>query len=299
MQRKALVGTILMVVALIMVVMALVMPWWKIEVTASAGGTSISGDMNFHLDHYEMDMMGMSEEQSYGDEASDRAFKTTQIFAYLALIGCIVGLIGAALVMMEKASSKVGAALIQLAVILCLIAPLYLMFTLPGAIKEDFGSIDVEGEEFLSPKMGESFFGSDEIEIDMYGTTVTAEYNWGGSTGWFLPIIALILGIAAMILVATSQPAPAAVPPGQPMPLSTYVHPGVQQPGAYAPQPPPSQAPPPGAPPPSLPIYLPAPPPPPQQAQYPSPPQPSACQQCGTPFRPGTTFCENCGTRVG
>jgi DNA-directed RNA polymerase subunit RPC12/RpoP len=140
-------------------------------------------------------------EQSYDNESARelnfvKTFGTTQMMVFVGIIGCIIGLMGAAMVTFEKINSKIGAVLVLLAVILSLIAPMYLMFTLPGALNEDYGEPPIN-------KMGTDFFGSEKEESG----NITSDYTWGGSTGWFLPIIAMVMCIVALILVAKSKPA--------------------------------------------------------------------------------------------
>lgn len=223
MQNRALVGTIFVFVALIMVGSSLILPWYRTEVKVSGLGNTESANIDYYLDHAYADLPGDSDELSYDDEEAEdyhwvQTFKTTKILAFLGLIGCFVGLIGAAMVMSEKINSKAGAIFVLLAVILSLLAPLYLMFTLPNAIEKD---AETGGAASFHEDMGKDFFGSGKEEF----MGISMEASWGGSTGWFLTILAAIICIIALILVAVSKPIPAATIEQLPMPLDMYSQP--------------------------------------------------------------------------
>jgi uncharacterized membrane protein len=267
MQRRALIGFILVIVSLVLIGISLVMPWYTIKMEAGAMGVSTEADINYYLDHAESNVLETTETINYDDEgikdaASTNVFKTTQIMVFLGLIGCILGLVGAALVMTDKMNSKVGAMLVLVAFILALLAPIYIMVALPGAYQEE---VDEAGGsvEFLPEGMGKSFFGSEESSTDVGGFDMTTKYSWGGGTGWIFALIAFILLLVALLMVAGSKPAIAPAP--QPQPQPTYTQPAYQQPQQpqqYPPQtPPPTQ---PTTPPPTQPTTPPPPPPPPR-----------------------------------
>lgn len=310
MQGKALGGMILVLVAMIMIGLALFMPWYVVKMEMSAMGMSLDAETEYYLDHAEVSGMGMSEEMSYDNESIEdfnfiKTFQFTQILAILGVIGCIIGLIGAALVVVEKISSKVGAVLVLIAVILSLMAPFYLMFALPAAYKEDFEESGEDGAEIagISEGMGENFFGSEKQETGEEPFSMSLEVTWGGSSGWFLALFAMIMCIIGMIFVAISKPVPKPAYPAQPAPITAYTYPVAQPPQAYAPQPvapTPRSQPPPQVPPP---VSRPPPPPPrapttPQAPPPPPPPQASACPFCRNPISPGNTFCPTCGRRI-
>lgn len=207
MQKKALVGTVIVLLALMMFVLSLVMPWYMYEMKMSSLGEEESMSVEYYLDHAEADFGIEKDEKSYDDEdVKDynfvKTFKTTQIMAFLGILGCFIGIVGAALVTSEKIKGKAGALFILIAVLLSLIAPLYLMFTLPSAFKED---TEESSGVVMEEEQTSSFFGSEEDEI----LGIKVEVSWGGSSGWFLAFFAAIISIIALILVAISRPAPA------------------------------------------------------------------------------------------
>jgi hypothetical protein len=249
---------ILVIVALIMIVMAMVMPWYSIKAKVSASGISSEAEFNYFLDHSEMKVLDETQTTDYdddniGESEALNVFKTTQIFVYLGLVGCIMGLIGAVLVMTEKMSNKIGSILVIVALILAILAPVYMMLMLPGAFNADLE--DSGGASGVLPSgITESFFGSQEQSE----SGVSTEYSWGGSTGWLLAFIAAIMLIVALILVGRSSPEPLPMAPMQPGPQAPYQPQYSEQP--YTPQGPPPQQPP--SQPPTDPSYPPPPPPP-------------------------------------
>jgi len=212
MQKKAAIGTVLVLVALVMMGISLVMPWYTNENTSSANDISISIRLNYHLDHASFetdfpDVPGYSfngtDDIDYDDETISemnfvKTFQTTSMLVILGLIGCVLGLIGAALVALGKMKRSIGAILVLIAVIMCLLSPLYLMVSLIPAFEDD-GMIMTSDDPT-------GFFGSEKSIED----GVTIEHNWGGAIGWFLPIIAAIICIIALIMVALTKPEPQA-----------------------------------------------------------------------------------------
>ncbi len=225
MQKKALVGMILVLVALIMIGISLAMPWYSAELTVKGYGEPDTTSLDYYFDHRDINWMNKTTSYSYDEEGIQNltfvsTFETTQMLVYLGLLGCVIGIIGASIVMQGKMNQKIGALLILVAVIFSLIAPLYLMSSLPGAFNEDFGD-----DESFPDNMGTDFFGSQKYESDLPFSNATYEATWGGSTGWFLPIIAMALCVIALILVATSKPAIVPFAVEQPLPAAMAAQP--------------------------------------------------------------------------
>lgn len=234
MQEKAKIATILLIIALILAGLSLFLPWYNQQFKISGSGLSISFTVDYYLDHakisggfisgssfFGFENLNMSEELYYDDEdtsdsKSIQTFQTTQILAILGLIGCIVGLMGALLVLLRKIPTALGVILVLIAVILALIAPMYIMFALPAAYKEDMG--DTASSDSVSTKISENFFGSEEYE---YGGTQST-LSWGGSLGWFMALIAMILCVVALFLVIFSRTKPTDFSRSYPGPQISY-----------------------------------------------------------------------------
>lgn len=286
MQKKALVGMVLVLVALIMIGLSLTMPWYSVEFTVKGYGKPDTITVDYYLDHRDSNLMNTTTTDNYDEEGLGNltyvsTFETTQMLVYLGILGCVIGMIGASIVMVGKMNHKIGAMLILVAVIFSLIAPLYLMSSLPGAFNEDFGD-----DETFPDNVGTDFFGTQKLEDDLPFSNVTYEYTWGGSTGWFLPIIATVLCVIALILVATSKPAIVPFAAEQPLPPAMAAQPATPVTFQTEAQAPPATIAPPAA------IS------PPTEAQ---PGEQFQCPQCGkifilaTAMRPAVLNCPYCG----
>jgi predicted RNA-binding Zn-ribbon protein involved in translation (DUF1610 family) len=228
MLKRALVGIILVLLALILIGASLVMPWYKNESKMSGNGMSASISLDYYFDHAKFssdfpDAGGIyinasSEELSYDDEPVrnfnfPKTFGMTRVIVILGLLGCIFGLFGAALVALGKLKPSIGALIVFIALILCIIAPIYLMAALPSAFEAD--GMTMPGGDDLT------FFGSEKESL----SGGTQEFIWGPTIGWFLAIFAVIFNIFALILVATSKPEPKPFSMEGPIPLVMSVPP--------------------------------------------------------------------------
>lgn len=192
MKNKAMIGAVLAIVALILLSLTFVTAWYS--VTFEVGDEDMTND--FYFTETESD--GETEEYEDDSDVGD-TFSNTRILVVVAIIGTILGIIGALMVAMEKMSPKIGAILVLIGFIFALIAPVYLMVELPNAMEED--ETGVEG-------MQEDFFGSEETDF--------GDISWGGTTAWFMAIVAGILNIVAMGLVITTKEGPEPVQRQQP-----------------------------------------------------------------------------------
>jgi hypothetical protein len=287
MHRKALAGMVLVIVALLLIIFSMTMPWYKIEMETvvdmeiDAVDLSMDGKFNFYLDRTETSFLNTTETTYYNEvdnqtSESLEVFKTTQLMVYMGLVGCIVGILGAALVMVEKTSAKVGAVLVLIALILAILAPIYIMFMLPGAFDKDFEQSG-GASEVLPSGISQSFFGSERSESDEGDFTLTTEYTWGGGLGWIFSLISVIILIIAMSLAGRAKKVDERIEEPEPQPRQAQQQPVSKQPATpskKAPPPrrttPPSKpaTPPPSKPstPPSSEPSTPPPPPPPPPA---------------------------------
>ncbi len=214
MQRKAIIGMILVLIALMMVMTSLFLPWYRNEASSGSGGLSFTLGMDYYCDHCEatidmpegfgFNISDASEEISYDStELKDMnfvmVFGITRILAVVAIITTLFGLIGAIMVGAGKMKPSVGAVIVALAFLMCLLAPIFIMVSLPNAFVED-------GMVLTSEEPNPGFFGSKSDSFE----GVTTEYSWGGGLGWFFTIFAVILNLLAMIFIATSKPTPKA-----------------------------------------------------------------------------------------
>jgi hypothetical protein len=214
MQKKAIIGFILALLAFILVLVSMFLPWYSNVGTTSANNMSMSMGLHYYFDHIEFtidmpegigfNISGASENVPYDSpEVEDmnfvKVFGITQILAIVAVITTLIGFIGAIMVAAEKMKPGVGAVLLSLAFLMCLLAPIFLMVSLPNAFVED-------GMVLTSDEPNPGFFGSKSET----SSGITTEQNWGGGLGWFLTLFAVILNLIAMIYIARSKSEPKA-----------------------------------------------------------------------------------------
>ncbi|MEF8874716.1 MAG: hypothetical protein V5A88_08640 [Candidatus Thermoplasmatota archaeon] len=205
MDEKIMIGTIVAIVAVILLAVTFVTPWYNVSMESSGdgGGGEFSSDMYFT--EVETTTNGNTETEDYEDGSEfESVMNLTRIFTVVAVIGSVIGLMGALLVGLGKLDKKIGAFLAIIGVIFAFVAPLYMMVDLPNAFDEEAGS--VYGDE--GPH--ESFFGS-STEEEM-GTEI--ETSWGPSVAWYLALVAGVLNIIVLVLVFLSSPASASQPEG-------------------------------------------------------------------------------------
>jgi hypothetical protein len=204
-QGKALIATVLMIMALVFCGLSLMAPWYSLEVESIRTNFSSKGEIVYYLDHLEVEYFGNSYERNYDADQYDDVsfvdtFRTTGVLVYVAIIGCILGTIGAFFLVFEKIHYNLAVFFVLVALILCIIAPMFLMLALPGSFQNDFADDDDE----LTSRLGREFFGS-ETDNSM---GIRTEIRWGGSVGWVMTVISGMMCFAALVLVFFSKPTP-------------------------------------------------------------------------------------------
>ncbi len=198
MKKMAMIGGILAVIALILLVVAMfAMPWYNISGETNDGDQY---DEDYYLDKVELKGPDDSDSTDYDDETVDKdnkivsAFELTEIFGYIGLVGTILGIIGAFTVGFDILPKKIGAFLVIIGLVIAVIAPVYLMISLPGAFDEEGGYLVSEDK---GPS--KSFFGSK--------STDTMDYSWGGGLGWYMSIGSVIALLISVIFIFESSSA--------------------------------------------------------------------------------------------
>jgi len=215
MKKKAMIGAVLAIVALILLSLTFVTPWYGVTIDMEAEGETATIDTDFYFDESEMttDIPGEDEEtetEEYDeDDEPTSVFHNTRIFVVVAIIGTALGIIGALLVAINKLSPKIGAMLVLIGFIFAIIAPTYMMIQLPDAIGEEIedGEDDLGGVDFLEG-MADDFFGSESGTTTFGFVEVEYDASWGGTTAWFLAIVAAVLNILALGMVVTTKSGP-------------------------------------------------------------------------------------------
>lgn len=198
MNKKLLIGILLAVVSLVLMGISLATPWYHQSVELTLLGTTTESDTKYYLNHVECEIDGETESTDYDDLEDNKVvdtFHTTQTMAILGVVGTILALLGVALVAMKKLGKKIAIILVLVGLILAIIAPLYLMATLPGAFKE---AGEIAGEKGPHKSFsGSSKEGGEEGEY---------KNSWGPATAWYLALVAALLLIIPLILLLIYKP---------------------------------------------------------------------------------------------
>lgn len=201
METKAMIGTILGIVAVILLVLSLTMPWWTMNEEKPRG----YNEEGTYETTTRVSPEALPQYSSSEDETSNTT-ETTNMTSWMATIGTIattisVVLIGMAVPAEKNNLKKIGVVLMIVGIIFALVAPIYMMTSFPDAIKDDqFTDSQQEVPDHDHP--AKSFFGSySEDGSD-------AEQDWGGGMGWFMSLIAGVLLIVSLILVVIGSSKP-------------------------------------------------------------------------------------------
>ncbi len=224
MKTKLMISLLLAVVAVVLLVMTFFTPWYSANMKSEysyepyyegyyedgyqeqeySSEYSSEGDTKLYFGRSESTMKTVSgtykdtskESSSYDSEYTiTPVMRNTRLFVVIAIIATVIGIAGIMFVEMNRLDPKIGAIIIAIGFIFALLAPLYMMTSLPGAIKDDSnvgGNIVYFGS--VIEKMGEQFFGKDDSDIEGMKT----EALWGGSTAWYLALIAAFINLVAV-----------------------------------------------------------------------------------------------------
>lgn len=286
--------TVLMVfgmLSLLFLSAAIMTPWYVVHTHGSIVGIDFEADAQYTLFEKKIktESNGTSSENTttYSDDYFKEVNPTTvdviNTTFFLAVASFVMMLFfvisntvrGKDTVLMSLiGSSKFERTVSILAMICIIVAPIFMMVTLPGAMEVDAkktamatGALYTDPFASLSDSPYEHFFGS----VNVIAGIATMSMSWGGSSGWFLAITAFVF---VLITVITNF-----VIKDETVHISKYVQP----PPPIQDVPPPSIA----EPPPTVPL--------PQQAAV----QESHCLICGGQLRhivdTERNYCDKCG----
>lgn len=203
MKTKAVIGAGVAIAAIILLMFAFTIPWYNYSAeNVEQGEETVDIEMDFHLDEAEVKQDSQSTTYDYQEEdldALDSTFGTTEMFVMIAVIGTILGLIGAILVAFGILNPKIGSYLAVVGIIFAFVAPLYLWVYLPGAFEED-----MEWGE-VGPHQGPLYFAGG-------GSVGQEERTWGPAIGWFLLLVAGILNVVVFRLTGACRASPSSEP---------------------------------------------------------------------------------------
>jgi hypothetical protein len=242
-------GFVVGLVGAILLLLALLGPWWSIKLSVSSGLFSFSVGIDFGVFAPTVVVTGfpLGTVPTYAQMPAVAA--VFQIVVILVGVGAILAFNGLILGLFARGPGLRWAALALMvaAVALTVLAPLYAMLALPGATGLDqlFGS---PGGTF-PPLAG--FWGSRSLDL---GIGATLQMSWGAGWGWYVPFVGASLVLVGGILSASAHPrAAAAFMVPAPAPAAPWAWPMQPPAGPVAPpspesppSPPPAASPPPG-----------------------------------------------------
>lgn len=186
-------GIIFSIIALVIISLTIISPWWVYNVDWMEGEfkfkyefhkitVEIEGDKEDTASYSELSKV---EQDNKWNQIGEK-FHNTFIIITCALILTILFTIFIILSILQKINNKNFILIFGiLAVIFTILAPIYLMVTLPGVMWED--------EEELN-----GFWGS-KVEED-----VESEIIYGAGLGWYFAILGMIFNVGAVITLLKS-----------------------------------------------------------------------------------------------
>jgi len=207
MNTKTKIGLGLTIIAVFLLIISFSMPWYTHK---TDNFQKHEGDILQKNEEINRVFINQGRQSSNYDNVepsnSTTTVDNTVLMSRIGLMSAIfsVFFVGIAAYSDENKFSKLGAVLIVVGIIFSIIAPLYLMTSLPDALKKDRYSEDEDVPDHDLP--AKSFFGSYENtteEYDGYYGTIEKHIDeeWGGGFGWYLSIISGVLLAVALILV--------------------------------------------------------------------------------------------------
>jgi hypothetical protein len=220
--KYGIVAAVFAIIAMILLGVAMTMPWYEIrwlyepedpEIELPDAELSIEFTFNDATIRSEIDdpdyedykeTIDYDEDEEAEDvNATIAAFRNTQSITIIAIILTLIFVVCALVVGLKKGKLATFALIVGiLAFVAALLAPIYLMFGLPSAFKED----SEESGYFLDDEDAgytDSFFGSkteDEENMKLKST-------WGGVTGWYLAVGAMVFNFMALFFIIIARSA--------------------------------------------------------------------------------------------
>jgi len=205
------------VIALVLVIAALLLPWYFYEENGTFSGSylgySYSGDFykkqEFSLQSYKATVDIQS---SYYNDRSTKVidyaeiedqqpnivqtWTATFIFMILALIAGIISVIAIPFIAFRKISDDWNLAIIILAFLLIFI-PILFAVAYPWALSEDSPTSGFENVEVTNPEGSSYVWGSCDVSYTSSGMNYKGHASWHNTWGWILTLTAFPFAVAA------------------------------------------------------------------------------------------------------
>ncbi len=239
-------GIVVGVAGVVLAALAIVGPWWTLSMNISGPTETIAQQVSYGVFGYTYTATQTG--AGGGTIAESHAYNATMaqtgtVFTLgmaLTVVGAAAGALMIILVAVggsRPGLRRTGAAMGIIGFLVLLLAPLYVMTALPGAMAADSASV-VPGAP--AGTFSFAFWGGQTLSFG--GEAMTLSY--GGGWGWALALVAgIVLLVGAILAFLGPRPAPMAPAPGYPQAPGPYAPPPYPQP--YPPQVPPPPSPPP------------------------------------------------------
>jgi hypothetical protein len=205
--RRRRLGGFIVLLGAILLVASLFVGWWMIQVSgfgltetvslgfpATNGGNGISaacsGNDSSFTSH-------CPSPETYSSASLNNTGKLYNMVQFLVLGGVLLGLLGALLALGfpgSRSGLTPGIVLVVLAMIVALVAPVWLTVSQPGAMKSDYPTSTIGGN---GTNPSNTFWGSNSSD--------GVVYTWGANTGWYLSLVAFALFVAALFVLRTPR----------------------------------------------------------------------------------------------
>lgn len=251
MKRGMLAGALALIGAILLIV-SVFLAWYTVSISASetVGSVTISttGNENFLPGSSFQEQLSCSgspdcpgsttNTTSYSSDHLNATGTVYMVTEYVLIGGFVLGLLGAILVfgggMMGRTKWMMpGMLLIVLALLMALVAPLYVLGAGPGAFSSDTPA----AERANATGPWSSFVGSCSASASCItgSSSTNGSANWGPGAGWYLGLVAFVLFLLSLIFLlrdrrammsapaadsegAMPAPTPEAMPPAAPPP---------------------------------------------------------------------------------
>ena len=209
---KGILGTVLALIGVVLAILALVGPWWVVNVDASFAGQTIKGVAEFRP-------FGASAslQTPAGSVTNTTDYKssphTGSVFlagAALVALGIVFGALQVVVGFASKSMPRlrrIGAAMGILAFLVVLLAAVYVMASLPDAVNRD-GNATALGGASVS-----GFWGSRSVSV----LGITATVSWAASWAWYVVLVAAIVFLIGGAVAFRPTPSPQTPPIPAPM----------------------------------------------------------------------------------
>lgn len=222
---RRLVAAVIVLIGAVLLIAALVVPWYTYEAKESSpvasGSTTINSYPGLPTQNGTLQCSSSGSvscpytQSSYQSAHENNTGVIAETGFVLLIVGFVLGLIGAILGFASRGKARrAGPAVIfgVLAMIVALITPILFMAALPGALSKDIPA----SERPSSSGPWSTFSGTNTSKIVTPLVTITVNLSWGPAIGWYLSFVAFVILLIGIILLSRyrkdPEPAPVAVP---------------------------------------------------------------------------------------